>query len=528
MSTVGTGCYLWAAILTAIDSFLGKLYTSTGENLQPLLLRMITFMLYPRISTFYHWALSVPLTLSVITLPLNHLFYHGRNCPESILEKGTVVYLPTCPTVPKGDDMSDHKVTVKYFEPVYRDDRYDQMCSQSKVILTLDMADSGKGKRLRRIASVDIKVASVKPVHKKSGSLISADNFLPANTMNNVSISVKEKKAQGERAIPYSRVKKRKLISETTLEPVQMELDLKEPKTTVASSSGILSTSTSSNDSNLNPEYNRRFDKFGVHELVYMLFPPSERSPTTSVRSLDRYLKRGLLHAVWRYARPPDRGNCYTTRFSESVTLGQLYELLTVCPTHIDQMRNKELMPLCAPLLESPASPSFIPSEISHDHQSQSLGGELVQVVRGYLSKRGFDITANIQPSQCPPASVSVVPVAIVSQSRCRQTSPSCNAFQEVSESVEDALDVGPQGSENETSCRLSPLLPALPRGLSIPLSHDHFSIALDLAFDRLGGREGFENRKGVRGLDLIMAGKYCTCKNILQDLTWSISVALR
>ena len=64
----------------------------------------------------------------------------------SILDKGTVVYLPTNP--------NKATVTIKYSEVTYRNDKYDQIRLQKDVLTESEIADSGRGKRSRDRKSV--------------------------------------------------------------------------------------------------------------------------------------------------------------------------------------------------------------------------------------------------------------------------------------------------------------------------------------------------------------------------------------
>jgi hypothetical protein len=140
------------------------------------------------------------------------------------------------------------------------------------------------------------------------------------------------------------------------------------------------------------------------------------------------------------------------------ITLAQLEELLEVCPTTRDEMADRSLMPLCAPLLRTP----------------DCVGEALVEVVKNYLTERGFN-TATLRDNKRK---------AALGRKKERDT-----------DSDDDILD----GLTSTEASR------DLPRGLSIPLSFEHFSLALDLAFEILGGREAFENRKGVKGLEYVV-----------------------
>ena len=405
-------------------------------------------------------------------------------------EKGTVVYLPNNP--------SNATVTVKYFEVMYRHDRYDQTCLQSRVFLNLDMADSGKGKRSRRQALDDAEVAATPaPAHRLVTSNLNRRPLILCDSPLSVATLVQTEVQTGGALIIDSQtsekglqIKKRCRTSFARL--VQIELESEEPEGAAAVLSGAISKENSSSSSSLKSEYSCRFDDFSPHELVHKLFPSSKYAPITSGRGLDRYIRRGLLHALWHYLKPPDRSNSHNTGSSQPITVGQLHELLTVCPTHIDQMRNRKIMPLCSTLLNllTPHSSALI--EVTSIPSTHSLAEELVQVVRSYLSERGFDVTANIGLQQSLPT-LSMTP-----QLSSRDSSPIGDDRLVEGKSIE---------VRSEVNFDLHPLPLTLPRGLSIPLSHDHFVIALDLAFKRLGGREVFENRKGVRGLDFIAPG---------------------
>ena len=407
-------------------------------------------------------------------------------------EKGTVVYLPNNP--------SNATVTVKYFEVMYRHDRYDQTCLQSTVFLNLDMADSGKGKRSRRQALDDAEVAATPaPAHRLVTSNLNRRPLVLCDLPISVAALVQAEVQTGGALIIDSQtsekglqIKKRRQNNASFARLVQIELESENTEGAAAVLSGAISKENSSSNSSLKSEYSYRFDDFSLHELVHKLFPSSKCTHIISERGIDRHIRRGLLHALWHYLKPPDRRNSHNTGSSHPVTVGQLHELLTVCPTHVDQMRNRKIMPLCSTLLNVLTPDSSALVEVTATPSTHSLAEELVQVVRSYLSERGFDVTANIGLQQSLPT-LSMAP-----QLSSRDSSPIGDDRLVEGKSIE---------VRSEVNFDLHPLPLTLPRGLSIPLSHDHFVIALDLAFKRLGGREVFENRKGVRGLDFIAPG---------------------
>ena len=419
----------------------------------------------------------------------------------SILDKGTVVYLPTNP--------NKATVTIKYSEVTYRNDKYDQIRFQKDVLTESEIADSGRGKRSRRAAVGTPEVAATPaPAHRlitselNSCPLVFTDS--PLSVTNLVQTEIQTGGAliiDSQTSEEDARRRRRRQNDASFARSANTELESKVPEKTAVVLCGAISRENVSGNSSFNSEHSCRFDDFSPHQLVHKLYPASAYTGTTSgVRGLDRYIRRGLLHAVWHYLKPPDRSNSNNTRFSESVTVGQLHELLTVCPTNIDQMRNRMIMPLCASLLNVKSPNSFALAEVIATPSSLSLGEGLVHVVKSYLSERGFDVAGNIGLQQCFPT------LPGTPQLRCRDSpSISDDCFEE-GNSMEVRSEV-----DSSVLCPLSlPLSITLPRGLSIPLSHDHFVIALDLAFGRLGGREAFENRKGVRGLDYIAPGIFC------------------
>lgn len=336
-------------------------------------------------------------------------------------------------------DQSDRKVTVKYFDTAYKADRYDEIVSQSNVFVTAGDADVGKGKRTRHSAVLE------PPPSKVTGSIRKSPiNATPA-ALKPAEVSLCQSPVQSiKRAKKVDSDSKPRLVTQKSASPVaDMKLSR---KSEISVDPAALS---------------ERFDNTGVHDLVAMLYPSfGDRTPFRNTRYLDRQIKRGLLHAVYHYVKPPKFGKedtCISTS-GPVITLAQLSELLEVCPTTRDEMADRSLMPLCAPLLRTP----------------DCLGDALVKVVSTYLTERGFN-TATLRETKRKPAS-----------GRNRGT-----------DSEDDILD----GLTSTEASR------DLPRGLSIPLSFEHFSLALDLAFEALGGREAFENRKGVKGLEYVVSG---------------------
>lgn len=343
-------------------------------------------------------------------------------------------------------EMTDRKITVKYYDTTYKADRYDEIVSQLNVFVTAEDADVGKGKRTRIVA-----VQDPPPPSKLSGyirkspiiTVTSERELTPNKRVKNVESEQKPKIIPGKIVSPAgdAKVLRRSKIS---IDPATLQ---------------------------------ERFDNTGVHDLVALLYPSyGDRVPFRTFRYVDRNIKRGLLHTVYNYVRPPKFGKEDTCvdRPGPVISLAQLCELLEVCPTTRGEMADRALMPLCAPLLRTP----------------DCVGDALVEVVRTYLAERGFE-TATLRDSKRGTgtgAGAGAGGGAGAASGRIRVLDPDS----------EDEISDGVTSTEASRD---------LPRGLSIPLSYEHFSLALDLAFEKLGGREAFENRKGVKGLEYVVNG---------------------
>jgi hypothetical protein len=382
-----------------------------------------------------YWSCFSQATYCVLT-------FH-RNGSVALLEKGRIVHFWDSKGRSPGatsTEQTERKITVKYYDTAYKADRYDEIVSQSNVFVTAGDADVGKGKRTRHTAVPEA------PPLKLIGNIRKSPINSTTTAQELAEVSISQSPLQSnKRAKKADLESKPRLVAEKSASPVA---DIK--------------ASRRSKISAVDPgTLDERFDNKGVHDLVAMLYPSyGDRTPFRNTRYLDRQIKRGLLHAVYHYVKPPTFGIVDTcaSRAGPVITLAQLEELLEVCPTTRDEMADRSLMPLCAPLLRTP----------------DCVGETLVEVVKNYLTGRGFD-TAKLRDNKRK---------AGLGRKKERDT-----------DSDDDILD----GLTSTEASR------DLPRGLSIPLSFEHFSLALDLAFEMLGGREAFENRKGVKGLEYVV-----------------------
>jgi hypothetical protein len=332
---------------------------------------------------------------------------------------------------------------VKYYETAYKADRYDEIVSLSNVFVTAGDVDAGKGKRTRHSAVLEPPPSKTSGFIRKSPIITISAAQEPTEASLSLSPSQSTKRAR--KADSDSKTRS---IAENSASPVPDMILSRRSR--LAIDPALLG---------------QRFVDTDVHDLVAMLYPGyGDRAPFSNTRYVDRQIKRGLLHAVYHYLKPPTFGKKDTCANIQGpvITIAQLSELIEVYPTTREEMADRSLMPLCAALLKT----------------SDDLGGQLVEVVKTYLTERGFT------PSTLRDNKKKAV------RARCMGT-----------DSDDEILD----GLTSTEASR------DLPRGLSIPLSFEHFSLALDLAFEILGGRESFESRKGVKGLEYVNNGANTT-----------------
>ena len=393
------------------------------------------------------------------------------------MEKGVIVHFGRSEesgTAPAGD--TSLKVTMKYRETAFSADRYDELIDQTKVFLTMEEASSGRGKRTRRGAVEQVPCAVVvkKVINPEALSTKPIPNIIEAPRPTTKRMKKSESPPQKEPAVsPSPPAKAVVSVPATTIAPVKPEK---------AASELIKEKKEAPSSTAEEKMSNRSVHDVGVHELAAMLYPSSDAVPVSEKRTVDRHIKRGLLHAVHHFIKPPTLGREDTAVGLQKlhITVAQLSELLTVCPTDRSEMWNRELMPLCACLLDVPAKAAEGRNEFS------SVGAGLLHVIRTYLSERKFNAEAVLE---------------IKRGLHRKQKNCSENEY-------------NPQSSDSASTGALS----RLPHGLYIPLSYDHFTIALDLAFEKLKGRQAFENRKGVKGLE------YVTNSNGMSSMTgWII-----
>ena len=398
----------------------------------------------------------------------------NRNGPGAFLEKGVIVHFGRSEesgTAPAGD--SSLKVTMKYRETAFSADRYDELIDQTKVFLTMEEASSGRGKRTRRgaVEQAPCPVAVKKVITPAILPSQPTANIIEAPRPTTKRMKKSESPPQKEPAVSTSPPAKAIVsVPATTISPAKPD---KEASESIKEKREAPSSTAEEKMSN------RSVQDVGVHELAAMLYPSLDAVPVSEKRTVDRHIKRGLLHAVYHFVKPPTLGREDTAVGLQKlhITVAQLSELLTVCPTDRSEMWNRELMPLCASLLDVPAKAAEGRNEFS------SVGDGLLHVIRTYLGERKLNAEAVVEFK--------------LGLRRRKQKNCTENEF--------DPL------SSDRTSREI---LSRLPHGLSIPLSYDHFTIALDLAFEKLKGRQAFENRKGVKGLE------YVTNSNGMYEMT--------
>ena len=356
------------------------------------------------------------------------------------------------------------KVTMKYHTTAFSSDRYDEIIDQTKVFLTMDEASSGRGKRTRREATSGLPQAQSSVVPKKAiiPAVSLSESSLKKSTLDTTRSKVKRLK-KSESPPKKEPVESKKSAARTvvngdavSISPVKVE-------------KSVVSESMKDQREGPNISVGGKMSKLsiqevGVHILAAHLYPSTGIGPFNEKRTIDQYVKRGLLHALYFYLKPPTLGREDTAVALQKlhITVAQLSELLTVCPTEVAEMSNRELMPLCVCLLD-------VRAVSAEDTNGFSSAGEgLLHVIKTYLNDRGFSSEAILE-------------------------------FKKVSRTNNgnNHLHNNHDHDDTEATSRL-------PQGLSIPLSYDHFSIALDLAFKKLKGRQAFENRKGVKGLEYV------------------------
>ena len=334
-------------------------------------------------------------------------------------------------------------------------------------------ADSGKGRRNRVTASKEPK-GKVTKVKRKTA---------PSATLITTSARYDDRPATPEMVLPLVKKNKRPRaavpLEAISHSPASAKIACEAfSGTTLATGAGTLirPTSQPSREGMREQVVTRRLSddsQSRAHELADRLYPSDScgESEISEVRVVDVHVKRGMLHAVYHFMDPPEVGTRDTCKqdLGPAFRVAQLFELLECFPTCEAEMADTLNMPLCCPLLYSP------PAVTGPASVFPSLGLALISVVKSYLAERGFNDDA--------------VAMLKVMSSR---------------DATGVSAGTGHRGSDGHTSNGHTTAPPALPRGLSIPLSFDHFSVALDLAFSMLHGREAFENRKGVKGLEYV------------------------
>lgn len=385
-----------------------------------------------------------------------------RNGPGSIVQKGIVVHLTDSSESSSGSvNCEERNVTVKYFETAYSQDRYDEICPQHNVFLSLDEADSGKGKRTRRAAVLEPQL--VRTV-AKSSSMPSAVRSSALTKAASRPQPHEDQPIEVPEPAPTPTPAPEFLLASS---PVKAPVASKKRQKRGGNSVSAATTDVSS----------ARFEMTPAHEFAAQLFPSiGDADSHGSRRNVDRCIKRGLLHAIYRLVQPASVID--NTGSGPHITAAQVTELLKVCPMRRAEMMDESLMPLCAPLLAVPLPATFCDLGEGEGEQPPSVGDSLLGVVTRYLAQRGFH-------ADTPDWGI--------------------RAGAGGAGSVDSRDSEGSQDGHTSTDSLL-----ALPPGLSIPLSFENFDIALALAFERLGGREAFEGRKGVRGLDWVTGGASC------------------
>lgn len=383
-------------------------------------------------------------------------------------------------------DGKDRTVTVKYFEKAFSHDKYDELHAQSDVHISSEAADSGKGRRTRQPVIVAVKKvrAAVKapPCPPSPCSETSTSPSTCPSTSPSTATYIPSSSAKRAANSPGQQVEKKGKISSSSSAAVQLsnkpesKQQEKQEKVMEKTTKGFSRQSISAAVSSSSCGHSPQFDYCSVHDLADSLFPPFSNgsSSVSSVRGVDRQIKRGLLHALYHHLKPSSRESDEERRRPPLMRVVQLQELINECPTSVEQMRR---MPLCAALLDDPVSPECTSLTSNSDRNPNpilSLGAEVVVVMRTYLRERGFDVDSLGATDRLPGLGLG--------------------------QGKGEGKGEGKGGYKKEGER-------TLPRGLSIPLSYDHFEIALDLAFERLDGRENFENAKGVKGLDYVANG---------------------
>ena len=387
----------------------------------------------------------------------------------AILERGIVVHLPSSPD---GNEESESYARIKYCDSAYSQDRYDEKVLISMVFLQPEDADSGKGRRNRIVASKEPKSKDINPKRKTA----------PSATLITTTMRYDDRPATPEVVVPLVRKNKKPRaalpLEATYCSPANAKGG-NEAVSVPTSATTIRRTAESRSREGMREQVvaRRQSDdsQSRAHELADRLYPSdsSSISDVSDVRRVDVHVKRGMLHCVYHFMDPPEvgtRDTCAEDR-GPSFCVAQLFELIECFPTCEEEMADTLTMPLCGILLLSPPAARGPASVFT------SLGLALISVVKSYLAERGFDHDA-------------------VKRSK-----------------VKSSVGTGCRGSNGHTSNGdgnghiIAPT--ALPRGLSIPLSFDHFTVALDLAFSMLEGREAFENRKGVKGLEYVRGETY-------------------
>lgn len=355
-------------------------------------------------------------------------------------------------------------VTMKYHTSAFSSDRYDEIIDQTKVFLTMDEASSGRGKRTRREATSGLTQAQSSVAPKKAiiPAMSSSESSQKTNNLDTTRPKVKRLK-KSETPPKKGPVESKKPVARTVANGHAISISpIKVEKIVV---SEIIKEHREGPTISVEGKMSKlSVQGVGVHILAAHLYPSTGTVPFNEKRTIDQYIKRGLLHALYFYLKPPTLGREDTAVALQKlhITVAQLSELLIVCPTEAAEMSNRDLMPLCACLLDVRA----VSAEDTNVFASAGEG--LLHVIKTYLSDRGFSSEAILE-------------------------------FKKVSRSNNGNNHLSNNHDHDDTEA-----ISRLPQGLSIPLSYDHFSIALDLAFKKLKGRQAFENRKGVKGLEYV------------------------
>ena len=220
------------------------------------------------------------------------------------MEKGVVVHFGEVEESKTAQAVeSSAKVTMKYHTTAFSSDRYDEIIDQTKVFLTMDEASSGRGKRTRRETTSVLTQAQSSVVPKKALiPAISSESSQKKNTLDTTRPKVKRLK-KSESPPKKDTVESKSTAARTVVNGHAISISPAKVEKTVVPDT-IKEHVEGPNISVEGKMSKLSVQEVGVHLLAAHLYPSTGTAPLNEKRTIDKYIKRGLLHALYYYLKP--------------------------------------------------------------------------------------------------------------------------------------------------------------------------------------------------------------------------------